>query len=122
MNRLMRIGTEILIIGELQIGNLKIERGSFKPDLFKFDKTGIVYRGEWKNNIPQGIGKNYYPNGGFYEGTFEDGIPHGFGRFINANGDFYQGDIRFGRANGLGTYENQNSVYRGQFKDNHKHG
>ena len=47
--------------------------------------------GEWKNGIPTGLGKNYYPNGGMYEGGFKDGIPYAYGRFIMPNGDYYQG-------------------------------
>ena len=78
-------------MGTLSIEQYKIERGINKTELHKFHKTGIMYRGQWKGNTPQGIGKNYYPNGGYYEGTFEDGIPHGFGRFINTNGDIYEG-------------------------------
>lgn len=67
---------------------------------YRFNRTGIIYEGEWLNSKPHGYGKNYYPNGGYYEGTFFNGLPHGFGRFINANGDYYEGDVKFGRGNG----------------------
>ena len=44
-----------------------------------------------QDGIPNGYGKNYYPDGSYYQGGFLDGIPHGFGRFIYNNGDYYQG-------------------------------
>jgi len=67
---------------------------------FQFNRSGVVYCGDWFNNKPHGFGKNYYPNGGYYEGMFINGLPQGFGRFINTNGDYYQGDIFYGRGNG----------------------
>jgi antitoxin component YwqK of YwqJK toxin-antitoxin module len=33
---------------------------------YRFNRTGIVYEGEWLNGKPHGYGKNYYPNGGYY--------------------------------------------------------
>ena len=96
-----------LYLGGLTAEYSIVEKGIFKPYYFRFYKTGIVYRGEWRNGAPQGNGKNYYPNGSYYDGTFEDGIPHGYGRFINNQGDYYEGDIKYGRANGHGLYENE---------------
>lgn len=51
-----------------------------------------------------------------------EGVPHGYGQFVNMNGDRYEGGIRYGRANGVGVYENKQMGYRGEFRDNQKHG
>ena len=57
-----------------------------------------------KDGIPNGLGRNYYPDGSLYEGSFLEGIPHGYGRFIFKDGEYYHGDVKFGRQNGFGTY------------------
>ena len=71
---------------------------------------------------PNGWGKSFYPNGGYYEGSFIDGLADGCGRLIMPNGDYYDGDIKFARANGNGLFVTKKGEYRGQFKDNVRHG
>ena len=75
-----------------------------------------------KNDAPNGYGTNYYPNGNYFEGTFVEGTPHGYGRLINSQGHYFEGEVKFGRANGSGVYDNKFVSYRGDFKDNQKHG
>jgi hypothetical protein len=102
---------------------LKGERGVLEPNkYYRFTRTGVVYEGEWFNSKPHGLGKNYYPSGGYYEGTFTAGLPNGYGRFINPNGHYYQGEVKCGRGSGEGTYIAGNVLYRGHFKDNVLHG
>ena len=91
--------------------------------------TGVIYYGEWKvqdaktqRKVPNGYGTNYYPNGNYFEGTFVEGTPHGYGRLINSQGEYYEGEIKYGRANGTGLYDNKFVFYKGDFKDNQKHG
>lgn len=99
------------------------ERGIFESNkFFKFNRTGVIYEGEWLSHKPHGFGKNFYPSGGYYEGSFTAGLPNGFGRFVNANGDYYQGEVKFGRGNGEGMYVAGDVVYTGRFKDNVLHG
>ena len=41
--------------------------------------THHVYKGEWKNGKPNGLGVMTYPDGHKYVGEFKDGTPNGYG-------------------------------------------
>ena len=64
---------------------------------------GRTYKGEWlanTQNIKDGIGVMFWPDGTKYEGTFHYDLPHGYGRKIFANGEYYEGNFWEGKAQG----------------------
>jgi hypothetical protein len=56
---------------------------------------GYEYNGEWMNDLPNGIGREYWKDGTKYEGDFTNGAKNG------------RGTLTFGI---------DNSVYNGFFK------
>ena len=59
------------------------------------------YIGEFKNNIPNGKGIKYYPNGNIlYDGYFVNGKFEGNGKCIWENGEYYIGQFKNGLFNG----------------------
>ena len=58
--------------------------GSFHPKSFNrptgvtappklLSEDGLVYHGEWKECVPNGLGTMYFPDGSLYEGLFVQG-------------------------------------------------
>ena len=47
-----------------------------------------TYRGEWRNNKPNGKGILETPDGIKYEGHVKDGLPHGIGREAIENQEY----------------------------------
>jgi len=103
------------------------------------------YEGEIRNNVPHGLGKEFFPNGKVFEGTFKNGrrvegseempngdlylgpfidrCPHGYGTLRFDSGRKYTGSFKNCFYNGKGTIELENGyVYRGFFKGNVYHG
>ena len=53
-----------------QIKNNKYKNNSYLGP-YKF-KSGVIYEGQFKGGIKQGIGKMIQTNGNFYEGYFDN--------------------------------------------------
>ena len=112
-----------------------------------FVNYGSFYVGQWKNNLPNGKGKEYYSNGNImYEGDFvndkregngryiwEDGenyigqfkndLSHGKGTKYYSNGDKYTGDWVYDKREGNGKYIwRDGEYYIGQFKNDFRNG
>ena len=51
------------------------------------------YRGEFKENLPNGVGIYLYSDGSKYKGQIKNGLREGVGRFFYSNGDIAQGSI-----------------------------
>ena len=69
------------------------------------------YKGQWKENLPDGEGIYTSVDGSAYEGSWKNGKQHGKGMFFFYNGDFLQGDFLQGDwkngmkdGQGQGTY------------------
>jgi len=76
------------------------------------------YIGEFKNNIPNGKGIEYYSNGNIlYEGDFINGKFEGNGKYIWEDGEYCIGQWKNGIRNGKGIlyYSNGNIKYEGDF-------
>jgi hypothetical protein len=43
---------------------------------------GIYYCGEWKDDLPHGVGMWTEPDGSVYEGQLERGVYHGLGIYV----------------------------------------
>jgi hypothetical protein len=112
--------------------NGDVYKGTYKngersgAGLCKFGKTGSIYRGEWRDDKPQGNGilftlpneiiearfdgyfvsdgqtKILMSNGEFYEGNFKNNMRNSTGIHYYKNGDYYEGewqnDKRVGRG------------------------
>ncbi|MGC4038186.1 MAG: caspase family protein [Chitinophagaceae bacterium] len=80
------------------------------------DKDGntFIYKGDKKNELPDGQGVAKYKNGNSYDGEWTNGYMDGKGTFTWANGDTYTGYFKNGYLNGIGEmkYDNGN-VYNG---------
>ena len=42
-----------------------------------FVDGGYRYEGEWRSNLPNGIGTQSFPNGDEFKGEFKDGVKNG---------------------------------------------
>jgi len=60
---------------------------------FSSGTTGAKYVGEFKNDVRNGYGTYYYPDGTRYEGDWENNDRNGFGKYFSANGSLeYSGN------------------------------
>ena len=81
-------------------------------------EDGTFYIGQYQNNLPNGKGTFYYPNGNIcYEGDFFNGFREGFGKYNYQDGSFYIGQWKNNLRNGKGTfyYPNGTIFYDGFF-------
>ncbi len=98
---------------------------------------GIMYKGEWLNDVPHGKGmQEYIGIPGSYEnshtvmiGDFVDGKMKGRGIAIYDRDDdekmmtFYEGEYNNNKKNGIGKYHYGNgSFYEGEFKNDKYNG
>ena len=68
------------------------------------------YKGEIKNNNPDGKGTSTYPNGDKYVGEWKDGERNGQGTFTWSNGRKYEGEWKDGKM-WKGTEYDKNGNY-----------
>uniref|UniRef100_A0A8C5S472 MORN repeat containing 2 n=1 Tax=Laticauda laticaudata TaxID=8630 RepID=A0A8C5S472_LATLA len=54
---------------------------------------GIIYRGTWKNDKMNGLGRLEHPSGAVYEGEFRNNMLHGTGTYVFSNGSKYTGQF-----------------------------
>jgi len=81
-------------------------------------ENGAYYKGQVKNNLPNGKGKKYNPNGKIeYEGDFINGKFEGNGKYIFDDGEYYEGQWKNGLRSGKGIhyYSNGNIKYEGHY-------
>lgn len=76
------------------------------------------YCGEWKNGNMEGLGKNWYEEGGIYEGSWKNNRPNGNGKSTYSNGMVFDGVWVNGVPNGLGKlYFNGKDFISGNWVD-----
>ncbi|XP_050361902.1 radial spoke head 10 homolog B-like [Nymphalis io] len=93
------------------------------------------YKGEWDTSIREGKGLMIWPNHDFYRGEWKNGIMSGYGVYIwdayynNSMSSpslcAYRGLWEKGKRNGYGVLNlglGLGSFYKGEFKNNKKHG
>ena len=84
---------------------------------------GIVYEGEWKDGKRTGQGTQTMTNGDVYKGEFIDGNYNGQGTYTWANGNEYEGEWKNGKQTGQGTMTYADGVvYEGEWKDGKRTG
>jgi hypothetical protein len=88
-----------------------------------------MYSGEMENGVPHGRGLMIYSKNNpnrwqKYEGEFKNGIREGKGKMTYSYGDYYEGEFKNWARDGYGEYyyNSSDSIYKGQFRYNVKHG
>eukprot|EP00347_Sterkiella_histriomuscorum_P020141 403338954 len=103
--------------------NGDIYKGVFRSDLrhgsgiCKFMQTGIIHKGEWREDKMNGMGTVFTPPGEIIEASFTNGkINDGKIKILYSNGEYYEGDFKQNKRNGKGTYYYENGdIYEGDF-------
>ena len=81
-----------------------INNTNLKIGAFKYNNNSI-YKGMVNaNNLREGFGKLYLPDGSIYKGFFHNNKMEGRGRFLNINGYVYEGEFKNNLSNGYGKY------------------
>lgn len=84
---------------------------------------GRVHIGQWKNGLPHGRGKIYFPNGSLFEGEFVAGQFQNGGRLIDSEGNVYEGEYKNNLSHGKGLkLYSDGSQYEGEWFEDKKHG
>ena len=112
------IGKLIFYNGGYYIGQFKDNLPNGKGKIY-FPNGNIRYDGEIKNFKREGNGKFFYNDGYYYIGQFKDNKFHGKGTEYNKNGNIiYEGDFINGKREGNGKlFTEKGYYYIGQFKD-----
>jgi hypothetical protein len=98
-------------------------RGAFKADQYEGLgrlelADGSEYQGQFAKGKPSGEGQRSDAAGNQFSGKFVNGQLEGIGNFTSADGDQYVGGFRDNQLNGRGRYENSDGdVWVGEFKD-----
>jgi hypothetical protein len=83
---------------------------------------GDRYEGQWRDDLPNGIGVYVYPSGARYRGSWVDGKKQGNGVAIYADGSMYIGEWLNDHRHGHGLHiVPGKSVYVGQWKNDMGH-
>lgn len=84
---------------------------------------GSNFEGSLINGLPEGYGKQTFPNGDEYLGYFIKGKRNGTGKMYKPGVSSYHGDFENNKITGYGviTYDN-GEEYRGQFRNGAYHG
>ncbi|XP_006024985.2 MORN repeat-containing protein 2 [Alligator sinensis] len=67
--------------------------------------NGITYKGNWKNDKMNGLGRLEHPSGAVYEGEFKDNMFHGTGTYTFPNGAKYIGNFNENKLEGEGEFK-----------------
>eukprot|EP00400_MALV-I_sp_L67-5_P000795 gene795-184_t len=93
-------------------GDMVVQREGFG----KYTRDdGIVYEGDWKNNLRHGQGTISYRSGAKYAGGFSEDKEHDKGKLTYPSGDVYDGLWERDQKHGQGKYTwVDDEVYDGQ--------
>ena len=87
--------------------------------LYYRDTQTMQYIGEWRQNLPEGAGKAFHPDGTLrYEGEWKAGLRNGQGKLFDETGALkYDGEWKADRAHGKGTlyFVSGEVAYTGNF-------
>lgn len=84
-----------------------------------WDKSGGVYKGEWKNNQRHGNGRYTWKDGEKYDGSFVDDRREGKGTYTWLSGERYEGIWKNNKREGQGTMfdKDGNINYKGLWEN-----
>jgi hypothetical protein len=115
--------------GMLYEGEWKRNKEHGYGKLMTSDRKKIVYEGEWERGKIAGTGTYYYGSsdpihlGSRYIGEFRENLRNGMGRYFLPDGSVYDGQWRDGSMNGLGIFTwPDGSTYDGVWKDGKRNG
>lgn len=103
--------------------NGDVYKGSYKngersgAGLCKFGKTGSIFKGEWRDDKPQGNGVLFTLPNEIIEARF-DGfhVIDGQAKILMSNGEFYEGNIKQNMRNSTGIHYYRNGdSYEGEW-------
>lgn len=85
-----------------------VDQKKIVPSNTKTYKVNSVYKGDWKDNLKNGLGSQIYPNKDKYEGEWKDSKRSGKGTFwtVDKRGKYirdYTGEWLEDKKHGLGT-------------------
>ena len=100
------------------INNTNLKIGAFKYN------NNSVYKGMINtNNLREGFGKLYLPDGSIYKGFFHNNKMEGRGRYLNINGYVYEGEFKNDLSNGYGKYiALDGTTYKGSWSEDKQSG
>lgn len=106
--------------GDIFIGKWKANTANGDGTYFHLDsvqKESTIYRGQWHNDIQDGVGVEERTDGSKYEGAFKDGSKNGEGIYYWPDGSKCLGRWRENVIEGQAAYESADGrVFRGQWK------
>ena len=83
-----------------------------------FDKNNnLLYDGDYKKGVKEGIGTYYYPTGERYEGNFINGLKDGKGIFYWKDGNKWEGNFKNDEMNGEGIFYDKDESYTVIYKN-----
>merc|ERR1740124_1090396 len=86
-------------------------------------KSGLIYKGVWRNNLYNGKGKLTKSCGWFCDGMWLEGKQNGTCRMKDPQNDYeYEGDWLNGLKEGHGVEMSQGFNYTGTFLEDLRHG
>lgn len=89
----------------------------------KDDNLYTIYKGQWKDNQPDGNGEEWRSDDIYYKGMFSKGRKNGYGEFTWNDGSSYKGSIVNDLLEGEGEYVwSDNRRYKGMWKENQMNG
>ncbi|TVY05543.1 copper amine oxidase N-terminal domain-containing protein [Paenibacillus cremeus] len=119
-NKIQGTGTLYYLNGDYYKGDL-VDGNATGQGQYVTEKGTLVYEGQFKNGVYEGLGKTFYANGGVrLEGDFHNNRLDGQGKFYNTTGSvIYEGSYKGGVRDGEGTLYNLNGTiyFKGMFKD-----
>jgi len=86
-------------------------------------QISCTFEGEWKGDMPHGLGCKVWSDGASFVGYWDTGKFHGYGTHSWASGNKYEGMWKNHMRNGLGSNTwPQKDCYEGQWLDDQKDG
>ena len=82
-----------------------------------------IFKGYFKNNIPNGWGIYYHHTNGTFQGQYSNDQPNGYGIYTHITDSIYEGYWKNERQDGIGieTWADS-SIYKGEFNHGKKDG
>ena len=113
-------GAESWTNGTVYIGNFHM---GVKQGKGRLAMKGLLYEGEFFNNLFNGEGKITYENGDVFNGHWVDGLKHGYGELRSKNGKVYKGQYENDEKMGEGIMVwPDKRRYQGDWVNGKRHG
>ncbi len=116
--------------GQMIYPNGDVYKGQYKngersgTGMCKFGATGAIYKGEWRDDRPQGNGTLFTLPNEIIETRFEGSkIQDGQVKILFSNGEYYEGNFKNSQRNGTGVHYYRNGdFYDGEWTNDRRIG